>query len=267
MPVDVILGDSPLVLSLPYKGTNMQNVLVQRLIDRHHFINVPDRYLDRLLEGLTDEATVVQANFHRYVSDVEHPSQGPAEKAENGMIGVVPLLDLEGAAIWDRPPTRAEAARWRSIYYAPYHAALATQIARARALYGHAVLVTCHALPSDMVRRNTAGLQDINLATFLGASCSLDLSTKLVALCQTHQAFGTKVDSGIKTGWATRRYGRPRAKVHALDLRLNEACYLSADGEADHYDETQAEPFREMLRDVMGLLASWRPLRSSGRSP
>lgn len=262
MPVDVILGDSPLILALPYRGTSMQNALVQRLIDRHHFIDVPDRYLDRLLEGLTDEATVVQANFHRYVSDVDHPSQGPAEKAEKGMMGVVPLLDREGAAIWDRPPTKAEAASWRSIYYAPYHAAVATQIARVRANHGHAVLVTCQALPSDIVRRNTSGLQDINLATFLGASCSLDLKTKLIALCQAHQAFGTIVNGGIKAGWTTRHYGRPSAKAHALDLRLNEACYLSADGEAGHYDAAQAEPFRALLRDVLGFLASWRPMRS-----
>ncbi|WP_282059748.1 N-formylglutamate amidohydrolase [Roseobacter litoralis] len=257
MPLEIIPGNGPLIITLPYTGTNMRRELVERLYDKSRHITSNDRYLDRLLGGLANDATTIRTNFHRFVSDVDAVSMASELRAHNGLLGVVPLIDHDGTAIWSSPPTVDEARVWRALYFTPYHAALATQIARVRAKYGHAIVLNCRARRAEST--TAAEVPDIEFSTHLGASCGVSLSAELAALVTSASAHSVLVSGQLRTGWTTRQYGRPRANTHAFDLDVHENCYLTNDGEVGHFDAEKVGPLRDTLRHVMRHLGQWTP--------
>ncbi|ABG31663.1 N-formylglutamate amidohydrolase [Roseobacter denitrificans] len=259
MPLEIIPGNGPLIVAMPYTGTNIRRELVERLHDQSRYFTSNDRYLDRLLSGLAQDATTIRTNFHRYVSDVDAVSKGSELRARDGMLGVIPLIDRDGTGIWDTPPSVSDARVWRALYFAPYHAALATQIARVRAKYGHAIVLNCRARRDT----NAAGsdVPDIEFSTHLGASCAVSLSMKLATLVKSSSAHSVTFNGQLRTGLTTRQYGRPKANTHAFDMDVHERCYLTEEreGEGGHYDAEKAGPLRETLREVMDHLSRWTP--------
>lgn len=259
MPLEIVPGNGPLILALPYTGTSMRPELVERLHDKSQYIGSNDRYLDRLVGDLATAATTLRTNFHRFVSDVDTVLSGANGQPRNGMLGVIPLLDRDGSGIWDIPPTTNEARIWRALYFAPYHAALATQIARVRAKCGHAIVLNCRARHENSIHATHANPSDIAFSTHMGVTSGIGLSTELATIVMRTDAYSVSVNGHVQTGWTTRQYGRPKAGTHAFDLDISEKCYLSSDGETGHYDAQKAAPLRDILRDVMEHLSHWRP--------
>ncbi|MEM6563503.1 MAG: N-formylglutamate amidohydrolase [Pseudomonadota bacterium] len=259
MPVDVLQGYSPLIISLPYTGTNMRPEISARMTAPEDMITIPDRYFDRLWTHVHDTATVMRANFHRYLSDLDAPAGTGDIKPNKGMLGCVPLINQRGELIWNVPPKPAEVHSWRSFYHAPYHAALAAQVARVRARNGHAVLLTCSALRDDAPDQT-----DIQMSSYMGSSCAVELSTSLASIFRNSAEYETTLSGRSGAGWTTRSYGRPAAAIHAIDLRIRESLYLTPDGEfAAHYDQSKAEKLRRLLKDVLSFAATWQPERAA----
>lgn len=259
MPLELIQRHSPTIVTLPYTGTNIPRVIADRLHDPTKCITAPDRFLDRLLHGLMDEANTLRVNFHRYLSDVDRVPPSGDYHPQKDMLGAVPLLDAQGDPIWDNPPSKKESMTWRAMYYAPFHAALAAQVARARARHGYALLVNCRAQPEMIGMPSLRDEVDIGISTYMGTSPAIELSTQLVRLVTSGGLYSAAVHGRVMPGWITRHYGRPTAGVHAIDLDLNERCYLALDQDAALYNTEGAEAFRKALREVMDFLTNWRP--------
>src|SRR5690606_16195124 len=107
-----------------------------------------DWHIDRLYAGLVPGATVVRATFHRYLIDANRPPDGESLYPGQSTTGLVPLTDFDGVPIWDSPPGPAEIEARRAGWHAPYHAALAAEVARVRAAHGVCVLYDCHSIRS-----------------------------------------------------------------------------------------------------------------------
>lgn len=262
MPVEVIKGNSPVILALPYAGTDMNRIVVKRLADGERLFTAPDRSLDRLLGDVLEGSGLVRARFHRFLSDPEWPDSGVPVGPSKGMLGVVPLLDRDGAMIWTDPPTAREAASWRSTFHVPYHAALAAQIAAVRARFGHAVLITCRARPDYLA--GVAGVTgseptDIRIANHMGGSSAIDLSSKLLSLFRTSDRLSSALNGRMGAGWSTRQYGKPALHVHALDLELNEGAYLGTGEQAGLIDSARAGHLSELLAEAFRFVARWQP--------
>lgn len=273
MPVGLVRRNSPLIVTLPYTGVDMPRILVDRLEDQSRYFTAPDRFLARLLGGRAEQASILQANFHRFVSDVDYwpPHQkGPSK----GMMGTVPILDTNGAGIWSDPPNMKEAAGWRAMYYAPYHAALAAQVALVRAQYGHAIILNLRArhatgdvTPASSPDRTTAPDQtpdertgDLCVALGRGASCGADLSLRLVSLLKSYDDIAIDIDRNVQQGRITRHYGKPSACSHAIDMDVDERCYLSATEDFVLYDAHKSAAAARVLEDVIDFLDNWRPI-------
>ena len=69
MPVEVIRGDSPVVLGMPHTGTDMPVRIFDQLTPIGQTLGDTDWHIQRLYDGLIPGATVVRATFHRYVID------------------------------------------------------------------------------------------------------------------------------------------------------------------------------------------------------
>lgn len=259
MPVEIIKGDTPVILALPYTGTNMQRMVAARLCDEARLYTAPDRGLDRLLRPACPDTSVVRANFHRFLSDPECANPEKAGKPAKGLVGVVPLLDRDGAPVWQNPPSLREAAIWRSTFYVPYHAALRAQIARVRSRFGHVVLVTCRGRAEWDMAQTDATPPDIRLSTNMGAACAIDLSTRLAALFGSHATVSFSQKGRMGTGWTTRTYGHPATGVHALELELNEANYLGTGELEGIFDGATAASLLELLEEAFLFVSQWRP--------
>lgn len=259
MPVETIHHDSPLLLTLPYTGTSMTPVIAKRLRDPQQCFTVPDRYLDRLMSGLGHEMNVVRANFHRYLSDVDYAGASKDFRPTKGMMGGIPLLDATGESIWDEPPFSKELAVWWGLYHAPYHAAVAAQIARIRARKGHTVLLNCRARPESALHPIDAPPADITFSIGPGQTCDFMLSRKIGQLLKNSGETTVSISALPTTGYTTRTYGRPPKGVHAFDLDIDESCYLSTLGIDSHYDPDKAQQVRKVLTALIDYLTTWRP--------
>lgn len=255
MTVEAVHGDSPLIIVLPYTGSNIPRIIYKRLNDEGRALRDTDSYLDRLVVDLAANPTRLRVNFHRYVSDPDARYTRRDSEWSKEMVGVVPLLDRTGAAIWSTPPKMTEAANWRAAFYAPFHAALNAQVARVRARHGHAVLVTVKALHHCGDSQDC----DISVSTNMAASCSVTLSATVTSLLMSDAAYRCVLNGSSAAGQITHQHGRPELGIHALQLGIRSSCYLSTDGEVGHYDAQKAETLRQLLNEAFSLLSGFSP--------
>lgn len=256
MPANVIHGDSPLVLVLPYVGTNLSPVVYKRLTDTGRALPDTDYHLDRLIGGLAESPTIVRANFSRVLSDVElnHSStEKPSNRAD--YIAVIPLHDRSGDALWAKRPSVEEATHWRSAFYAPFHAALHAQIARVRARHGHAVVAVVHTLRDD---DDMDGF-DIAISTDLASREAVYISTSLTRILDSATDFRCYTKGKTTARWLTRLYCSPERATYALQLSIRPSCFTTTSGEPNQYDEKKAKPLREIIEHVFRLLSDFRP--------
>ena len=142
IPVEVAPGDSPVILGLPHTGTWLPDDIRARLNARGQVLADTDWHIERLYDGLLPGATTVRATFHRYVIDANRGADDASLYPGQNTTGLVPLTDFDGEAIWLTEPDAADIAHRKAQFHAPYHAALAAEVARVRARHGVALIVT-----------------------------------------------------------------------------------------------------------------------------
>ena len=253
-PVTIIKGDSPLILGQPHCGTFVPNDIFSRLNERGRVLADTDWHVDRLYEGLRNDATVVRANFHRYVIDPNRSADGGVLYKDSNTTQLVPLTDFDGNAIWTAAPSEEDIEARISIYHAPYHAAMADEIARARAAHGYAVLFDCHSIRSRIPYLFEGALPDLNVGTNSGASCDPSLEKAVSRACEQSDNYSHVVNGRFKGGWTTRAYGQPYDNVHAIQLELSQALYLAEETAPFTYDETKAARLRDTLTAILDEL-------------
>lgn len=246
--ITVHQGDSPVILAMPHGGTFVPDDIFARLNARGQELADTDWHIDQLYAGLLPSATVVAANFHRYVIDANRGPEDASLYPGQNTTGLCPVTDFDGQPIWLIAPDADEIALRRAAYHAPYHAALAEQIARIRALHGIAILYDCHSIRSSIPFLFDGTLPIFNVGTNGGASCAQSVSDAVFTPC-----FAPKVLNGrFKGGWTTRHYGQPDQGVHAIQMEIAQRAYLSAEQAPWAYDPTN--PTRAALGVILNSL-------------
>ncbi len=114
--------------------------------------------------------------------------------------------------------------RWRrgaQLTLDPYHAALAGELERLRALHPRVVLYDCHSIRSIIPPLFDGLLPQFNIGTNSGASCDPALAAAVEQVCDASGL--SRVTNGrFKGGSITRRHGDPSRGVHAIQMEL--AC-------------------------------------------
>lgn len=143
-------------------------------------------------------------------------------------LGVVPRVVAEGAAIYSGKLTLAEAERRIGDCHAPYHTALEDLMARARGLFGAAVLFDCHSMPGDALRaapRVRGRRPEIVLGDRFGAAAGRAV---MAATQESFEQAGFVVarNAPFAGGYITQRYGRPLRGFHAVQIEIDRDLYL-----------------------------------------
>ncbi|MFO1137616.1 MAG: N-formylglutamate deformylase [Paracoccus sp. (in: a-proteobacteria)] len=258
IPVEVTPGDSPVILGLPHTGTWLPDDIRARLNARGQVLADTDWHIERLYDGLLPGATTVRATFHRYVIDANRGADDASLYPGQNTTGLVPLTDFDGEAIWLTEPDAADIAHRKAQFHAPYHAALAAEVARVRARHGVAILYDCHSIRSHIPFLFPGTLPDFNVGTNLGTTCDPRIEAAVYDLCmasgRTHVLNGR-----FKGGWTTRHYGQPGTGVHAIQMELAQSTHLSTEVPPFAYDDAKAEALRVTLRAILERLAALAP--------
>ena len=251
-------GRTPLLVSMPHTGTHVPEGLAERMTKEALQLPDTDWHVDRLYDGLLPDATTVRATFHRYVIDANRGPDDASLYPGQNTTGLVPLTDFDGRPIWDDGPGPDEVAARTDRFHAPYHAALAAEVARVKARHGVAILYDCHSIRSRIPFLFEGVLPDFNIGTNDGATCDPRIEEATRALCAA-TGRPTVTNGRFKGGWTTRHYGRPEAGVHAVQMELAQSTHLAAEEPPFAYDEGKAAALRETLRDILAALAALAP--------
>ncbi|WP_299826707.1 N-formylglutamate amidohydrolase [uncultured Roseobacter sp.] len=260
MPVDVTMGSSPLIITIPHASTQIAHSIMQRLNDIGRALTDTHWHIDRLHHDLVEDVTVVKPNFHRYLCDLDcNPSAWDDKGRGPNLTPSAPILNQDGQAIWRYAPDKLEMASWRSAFYAPYHAALATQIARVRSKHGFAVLYDCRATRSEIPNLFDGVAPNFSIGTYMGATCDHKLAACIAGICLNENNYTSDINKHLKGGWIVRRYGCPKRGVHALQMELSLSTYLQAERDPWLYDPVKAQVARIVLAKILNRLKSWIP--------
>ena len=233
-----------MVFASPHSGSAYPAAFLERsALPRAVLRRSEDAHIDVLFEAVPGlGAPLVRALFPRSYVDPNRAEYeldpvllGPRVHAFSGQIsqraaaglGVIPRLAGEGCAIYEGTLPLEEAFERLASCYRPYHAALAGELAEARALFGQSILIDCHSMPAASARG-----ADIVLGDRFGSSCAPDLTERAERI---FRSLGFKVvrNRPYAGGFATEHYGRPHEGCHALQIEISRALYM---------DERSLEP-------------------------
>jgi len=254
-------GSTPLLVSLPHTGTELPAALRERLVPRAAAVEDTDWHLERLYAFARDlGASLIVPTYSRYVIDLNRPREDTPMYPGVNNTGLVPTRFFSGDALYreGQEPAAAEIAARVEQYWQPYHAALAAELARLRAVHGHAVLFDAHSIKSELPWLFEGTLAHLNLGTAGGSSCAASLAAALRAVLDAQTRYEHVIDGRFKGGYITRRYGRPAEQVHAVQLEMCWRCYLD-EARASEWQPQRAAEVTPLLRALVQALIDWRP--------
>lgn len=255
IPVEIISGDSPIVLGLPHTGTYVPSEIYARLNEHGQGLNDTDWHIHTLYQGLLDRATSVRATFHRYVIDANRDPSGASLYPGQNTTGLVPLTDFNGNDIWLKSPDDVEIEARRLAFHLPYHDALRTELDRVHRLHGFAILYDCHSIRSTIPFLFDGLLPDFSIGTNQGTTCDPRVEKIVTGICEAAKGYTSVLNGRFKGGWTTRNYGRPAEGFHAIQMELAQSGYLSTETAPWIYDIAKADRLREHLQHILVNLA------------
>ena len=246
-------GTSPVILAFPHTGTDVPADIRERLNDNGRILADTDWHIERLYDGLLPNVTTVRATFHRYVIDANRDPAGVSLYPGQNTTGLVPETDFDGKPIWKdgEAPTEADIAHRLASFHAPYHAAIAAEIERVKAIHGVAILYDCHSIRSLIPFLFEGRLPDFNVGTDMGRTCAKEIETATFEACAKAEGYTSILNGRFKGGWTTRHYGKPETGVHAIQMELAQVSHLSTEVPPFDLDAEKAARLRVHLKDIL----------------
>ncbi|MGB3875422.1 MAG: N-formylglutamate deformylase [Shinella zoogloeoides] len=246
-------GTSPVILAFPHTGTDVPADIRERLNDNGRILADTDWHIERLYDGLLPDVTTVRATFHRYVIDANRDPAGVSLYPGQNTTGLVPETDFDGKPIWKdgETPTEADIAYRLANFHAPYHAALAAEIERVKAIHGVAILYDCHSIRSLIPFLFEGRLPDFNVGTDMGRTCAKEIEAATFEVCAKAEGYTSILNGRFKGGWTTRHYGQPETGVHAIQMELAQVSHLSTEVPPFDLDADKAARLRIHLKDIL----------------
>ena len=250
---------APIIVALPHTGVEIPDDITADLASPWLARRDTDWWVDRLYDFAGElGATIVRTHISRTVIDVNRDPSGAALYPGQATTDLCPITTFDGEPLYrtGREPNVAEIVRRRSLYFEPYHDALAAQIQRLKPGCGSLVLYDAHAIRSRIPRLFEGQLPQFNIGTNDGRACAEPLTRAVESACDASGL--TRVTDGrFKGGWTTRRYGAPEDGVHAIQMELACRGYMDEPAGPPTIDTwptpygVRAQPLRAVLKDVV----------------
>lgn len=251
---------APLVFASPHSGRGYDPAfLAQSALSLIQLRRSEDAYVDELIASAPAHgAPLLTALFPRVYLDPNRAEDEldpalidgglpegvePSQRAAAGL-GVAPRLGAEGRAIHRARLKLSEVRARIAECHAPYHAALEAEMRAAEAVFGCALLVDCHSMPSSGARGFDMVIGDRH-----GTSCAPAVTAEVETALRA-AGFRTIRNTPYAGGYATQRHGRPQARRHAVQIEINRGLYL------DEGRVTRSGTFAQTRARLDGVIAA-----------
>jgi len=251
-------GTVPLLVSMPHIGTAIPPALRAAYTPEALKVEDTDWHLQTLYSFLPEMgASVLTPHYSRYVIDLNRPPDDAPMYPGASNTELCPTRFFSGAPLYQPgcEPAPDERARRREAYWQPYHAALAAELARLKALHGFALLWDAHSIRSQIPWLFDGTLPDLNIGTADGASAHEAITASVAQACAALPGITTAVNGRFKGGYITRRYGQPSSDVHAVQLEMCQRLYME-EVPPFAYDAALASRIQPVLRNMLSSALS-----------
>ncbi len=249
-------GNTPLLVSIPHDGWRIPADVLAHMTGVARGIPDTDWHVARLYDFVRElGASVLSAEFSRYVVDLNRPPDDGDLYAGRTATGLCPTRTFSGLPIYldDHAPDVAGRVR---AYWAPYHDKLREALDALVARHGYALLWDAHSIASRVPRLFDGELPVLNLGTFDGRSCAPPCIRAVLAEAEA-SGYETVLDGRFKGGYITRNYGQPAADVHAIQLELAQRAYM--DETTLEFDRPRADTLRGTLTRMLRAFLTTPP--------
>ncbi len=217
----------PLVFNSPHSGNAYPAAfLAASRLDERAIRRSEDSYVDELFAPVVEfGAPLLKANFPRAWLDVNREPYELDPKMFDGSLptyanvrsirvagglGTIARIVSESEEIYAEPLHVEEGLARIDTVYKPYHQTLRDLMVATHGMFGFAVLIDCHSMPSS-VRGGAGRLRpDIVLGDRYGTSCAGEL-TDVVAHSLTRLGYSVSRNKPYAGGFITEHYGQPPA--------------------------------------------------------
>ncbi len=173
-------------------------------------------------------------------------------------LGTIARIVSSGEAIYRAKLPFAEAERRVRSFWTPFHDALASLVLETKQAFGACLLIDCHSMPANSCVTGRPGFQeargpapfvDVVLGDAHGTACAARVSAWIEGALQD-SGYGVRRNDPYAGGYITRHYGRPRERVHALQIEINRSLYM------DELRIERSVGFRRVRADMARLVAA-----------
>ncbi len=273
--VEILAPDEqtvPLVLASPHSGSVYPPAfLEQSALDPKTLRRSEDSFVDELFGAAPSlGAPLLRALFPRaYLDPNREPYElDPAMFQERlpsfvnarsprvaAGLGTIARVVSNGANIYSRRLSFAEAEARIESLYRPYHDALRRLIDDTVGRFGCCVLIDCHSMPSiggPLDKDNGLSRVDFVLGDCYGSACS-SLVVETADRVLRERGYRVVHNTPYAGGFTTRHYGQPEAGVHALQIETNRRLYMD---ESTHAKSARFGRIAADLSEVVSALAA-----------
>ena len=260
---------SPLIFCSPHSGRIYPTpFLAMSRLGALALRRSEDAYVDQLFGSAVNHgAPLLAALFPRAYLDVNREPfeldprliEGPLPHGANtqsarvaGGLGTIPRLVADGEDIYaGRLSVDVALLRIEKLYQ-PFHQALATLISETQRQFGFALLVDCHSMPSASAANNQTSRPHFVIGDRFGTSCAPEI-TRTITRALAVAGYDVQANRPYAGGFITEHYGRPHGRVHAVQIEINRALYLS---EASLQPSADYPAFERVIAMLIGKLAA-----------
>ena len=150
-------------------------------------------------------------------------------------LGTIARIVASGEAIYRYKLRFADAEHRVNACWQPYHDMLGALIGGTKAMFGTCLLIDCHSMPSPgpatsgalggAPGRNAFKMPDFVLGDAHGTACSPQV-TRFVERALIGLGFTVRRNDPYAGGFITRHYGRPRDRIHVLQIEIARDLYM-----------------------------------------
>lgn len=228
---ELIVADSPLVISVPHDGALIPGEIQAGMTDAVLCSSDRDYLIGKVFEFENLNYSKIQANYSRHVIDLNRPASGEALYQGQTETELCPTTTFDFKSIYHTgsEPNQVEVLRRVELYWRPYHDQLKQLIQTAKKQFGFCLLIDAHSIDDQVPRFFQGKLPDINVGTFSGHSCDAEIEQLLLDQLSKQNDFSFVFNGRFKGGFITRNYGQPERNIHAIQLEHAKGVYLNED--------------------------------------
>lgn len=263
-------GTLPVLLSVPHAGRDYDAAILANAAQGQRSLEtLEDPLVDRLCwRAIGAGFGAVIQNVPRAVIDcnrgeeevdpaaIEGVAPAPVGPRARYGLGLIPSRTHRHGALWRRRIDRAELQRRINEVHRPYHELIETELEALASRFGEALLIDCHSMPSR------AGQAEMVIGDRQGASAASWLSAETTRIGRT-AGFRTALNEPYAGGAIVTRHGRPAAGIHAIQLEIDRATYLTRDARAPGVGFDRIAGFLEALATGLGEAILTRGMREA----